>query len=136
MSYNVVVGVAAGCEGGRAHSFSSQHRKPYGFRPTKLFVFGDSYADTGNIRKSIGGSWKEPYGITFPGKPAGRFSDGRVLTDYIGNITSLIFFFSLFSLRMKLHHFFSSALSFHFIHLFFFFWYKQISLTFFNHVPQ
>lgn len=52
--------------------------------PTKLFVFGDSYADTGNIRKGLANSWKDPYGVTFPGKPAGRFSDGRVLTDYIG----------------------------------------------------
>ncbi|TKY62006.1 GDSL esterase/lipase [Spatholobus suberectus] len=52
-------------------------------RPTRLFVFGDSYADTGNIRKGVANSWKDPYGITFPGKPAGRFSDGRVLTDYI-----------------------------------------------------
>ncbi|RDX76334.1 GDSL esterase/lipase, partial [Mucuna pruriens] len=52
-------------------------------RLTKLFVFGDSYADTGNIQKSVANSWKDPYGITFPGKPAGRFSDGRVLTDFI-----------------------------------------------------
>jgi phospholipase/lecithinase/hemolysin len=50
---------------------------------TKLFVFGDSYADTGNIKRGFASSWKNPYGITFPGKPAGRFSDGRVLTDYI-----------------------------------------------------
>ncbi|KAK4281633.1 hypothetical protein QN277_013101 [Acacia crassicarpa] len=49
----------------------------------KLFVFGDSYADTGNIRRGLSKVWKEPYGTTFPGKPAGRFSDGRVLTDYI-----------------------------------------------------
>ena len=55
----------------------------------KLFVFGDSYVDTGNTRIDQPGSWKNPYGITFPGKPAGRFSDGRVLTDYIG--TSLSF---------------------------------------------
>ncbi|XP_055812276.1 GDSL esterase/lipase At5g03610-like isoform X1 [Solanum dulcamara] len=55
----------------------------YGFKPTKLFVFGDSYADTGNNRKSVANSWKQPYGVTFPGKPAGRFSDGRVLTDYL-----------------------------------------------------
>ncbi|ERN13089.1 GDSL esterase/lipase At5g03610 [Amborella trichopoda] len=48
-----------------------------------LFVFGDSYADTGNFRKSVSPSWKQPYGITFPGKPAGRFSDGRVLTDFL-----------------------------------------------------
>ncbi|XVF41330.1 hypothetical protein PTKIN_Ptkin01aG0271800 [Pterospermum kingtungense] len=50
-----------------------------------LFVFGDSYVDTGNWRKSMGSSWKEPYGSTFPGKPAGRFSDGLVLTDYIAS---------------------------------------------------
>ncbi|XP_077230759.1 GDSL esterase/lipase At5g03610-like [Tasmannia lanceolata] len=49
----------------------------------KLFVFGDSYADTGNLRKLDSRSWKEPYGITFPGKPSGRWSDGRVLTDYL-----------------------------------------------------
>lgn len=48
-----------------------------------LFVFGDSYVDTGNTRKDAPGSWKEPYGITFPGEPTGRFSDGRVLTDYV-----------------------------------------------------
>ncbi|GAU23535.1 hypothetical protein TSUD_40140 [Trifolium subterraneum] len=54
----------------------------------KLFVFGDSYVDTGNFLNSP--SYKLPYGITFPGKPAGRFSDGRVLTDYIGKL-----FFSL-----------------------------------------
>lgn len=54
--------------------------------PTKLFVFGDSYADTGNIGRDVSKSWKDPYGLTFPGKPAGRFSDGRVLTDYIGTL--------------------------------------------------
>ncbi|CAI9296218.1 unnamed protein product [Lactuca saligna] len=52
----------------------------------KLFVFGDSYADTGNWPKSYGGAWGKPYGITFPGTPSGRFSDGRVLTDYIAAI--------------------------------------------------
>ncbi|XP_048442447.1 GDSL esterase/lipase At5g03610-like [Pyrus x bretschneideri] len=55
----------------------------------KLFVFGDSYADTGNVGKSVSPSWKEPYGITFPGKPAGRFSDGRVLTDYLAQFLGI-----------------------------------------------
>nr|GMC61584.1 GDSL esterase/lipase At5g03610-like [Ipomoea batatas] len=51
---------------------------------TKLFVFGDSYADTGNTPPIDGFEcWVEPYGITFPCKPSGRFSDGRVLTDFI-----------------------------------------------------
>ncbi|KAK4481172.1 hypothetical protein RD792_012053 [Penstemon davidsonii] len=53
-------------------------------KPMKIFVFGDSYADTGNVRN--GSSWKEPYGITFPGKPAGRFSDGHVYTDYFAKL--------------------------------------------------
>ncbi|CAL0326748.1 unnamed protein product [Lupinus luteus] len=51
--------------------------------PKKLFVFGDSYCDTGNIKKALANSWKYPYGITFPGKPVGRFSDGRVFADYL-----------------------------------------------------
>ncbi|KAL3520869.1 hypothetical protein ACH5RR_019018 [Cinchona calisaya] len=52
----------------------------------KLFVFGDSYADTGNWPKSTAAiCWKNPYGMTFPGKPSGRFSDGRILTDYLAS---------------------------------------------------
>ncbi|XP_028786000.1 GDSL esterase/lipase At5g03610-like [Neltuma alba] len=58
-----------------------------GFHGTKLFVFGDSYVDTGNFLRS--GSYKPPNGITFPGKPAGRFSDGRVLTDYIASFLGI-----------------------------------------------
>lgn len=50
----------------------------------KLFVFGDSYVDTGNWPKSMSSSWQEPYGYTYPGYPSGRFSDGLVLTDFIG----------------------------------------------------
>ncbi|RWR83439.1 GDSL esterase/lipase [Cinnamomum micranthum f. kanehirae] len=55
----------------------------------KLFVFGDSYADTGNSRKISASSWKPPYGITFPGKPSGRFSDGRVLTDFLAKFQGI-----------------------------------------------
>lgn len=76
-----------GVQGSASHHHHSHggHRGLYGgFRPRTLFVFGDSYADTGNNRKSVANSWKVPYGVTFPGKPAGRFSDGRVLTDYLG----------------------------------------------------
>ncbi|KAI9119621.1 hypothetical protein K1719_009497 [Acacia pycnantha] len=62
-----------------------------GISEKKLFVFGDSYVDTGNFLNSL--AFKPPYGVTFPGKPAGRFCDGRVLSDYIAafmNITSPI----------------------------------------------
>ncbi|CAF2041183.1 unnamed protein product [Brassica napus] len=48
----------------------------------KLFVFGDSYADTGNTKTTDKGAWAFPYGITYPGKPSGRFSDGHISTDF------------------------------------------------------
>ncbi|XP_034705230.1 GDSL esterase/lipase At5g03610-like isoform X1 [Vitis riparia] len=51
---------------------------------TKLFVFGDSYVDTGN-RNFTASSWNEPYGITYPGRPAGHFSDGHVFSEYIAS---------------------------------------------------
>ncbi|XP_078434486.1 GDSL esterase/lipase At5g03610-like isoform X2 [Wolffia australiana] len=55
----------------------------------KLFVFGDSYADTGNIAKMFSPAWKPPYGVTFPKKPSGRFSDGRVLPDYVASFLGI-----------------------------------------------
>ncbi|XP_020229726.1 GDSL esterase/lipase At5g03610 [Cajanus cajan] len=61
-------------------------KKTYGVldnNPLKLFVFGDSYVDTGNFVHSE--SYKVPNGITFPGTPAGRFSDGHVLTDFFAS---------------------------------------------------
>lgn len=58
-----------------------------------LFAFGDSYADTGNLQ-SDSVSWKSPYGLTFPGEPSGRFSDGRVLTDYIGMFMHINYMYS------------------------------------------
>uniref|UniRef100_A0ACD5XW00 Uncharacterized protein n=1 Tax=Avena sativa TaxID=4498 RepID=A0ACD5XW00_AVESA len=51
-----------------------------------LWVFGDSYADTGNLGdlgRELTHAWYDPYGETFPRRPAGRFSDGRVLTDFV-----------------------------------------------------
>ncbi|KAM7265125.1 hypothetical protein ACFE04_002808 [Oxalis oulophora] len=55
---------------------------------TKLFVFGDSYVDAGNWDvPSL--SWLPPYGMTFPGKPSGRFSDGKVLSDFIAEFLGI-----------------------------------------------
>ena len=56
----------------------------------ELWVFGDSYADTGNLGnlgRELTHAWYDPYGKTFPRRPAGRFSDGRVLTDFVGKPT-------------------------------------------------
>nr|GMD44446.1 GDSL esterase/lipase At5g03610-like [Ipomoea batatas] len=79
----LTIGNPAGVHASDAGYNDSKKNGINGFRPTKLFVFGDSYSDTGNFRKIESFSWKQPYGITFPGKPFGRFSDGRVLPDYI-----------------------------------------------------
>ncbi|KAL3534279.1 hypothetical protein ACH5RR_002740 [Cinchona calisaya] len=73
-------------EGGHAVVVAARYHKhpnkTESFQAKKLFVFGDSYADTGNS-DSNASSWKQPYGITFPGHPSGRYSDGRLLTDYV-----------------------------------------------------
>ncbi|XP_010490848.1 PREDICTED: GDSL esterase/lipase At5g03610-like isoform X1 [Camelina sativa] len=59
-------------------------KQQYSYGSTKLFAFGDSYVDTGNIKKQEAVvPWAFPYGNTYPGTPSGRFSDGRVSTDYL-----------------------------------------------------
>ncbi|KAK4749931.1 hypothetical protein SAY87_027380 [Trapa incisa] len=62
---------------------SYMDRRVFAFQPTKMFVFGDSYADTGNTWKNESTAWKVPYGFTYPGKPSGRWSSGHILTDYL-----------------------------------------------------
>ncbi|KAH9311135.1 hypothetical protein KI387_026170, partial [Taxus chinensis] len=57
-----------------------------------LFVFGDSYADTGNhdpYNASINEAWRRPYGINWPGYPAGRYSSGKIQTDRWAEILGL-----------------------------------------------
>ncbi|MCO5611570.1 hypothetical protein L7F22_065823 [Adiantum nelumboides] len=68
------------------------HYDVEGARPPALYVFGDSYADTGNHDKQnpqVWQPWKIPYGSTWPGNPSGRYSDGFVLTDFIAKFLNL-----------------------------------------------
>jgi hypothetical protein len=54
-----------------------------------LFIFGDSFFEAGNnnyIRNAFGRANFWPYGETFFKYPTGRFSDGRVIPDFIGKI--------------------------------------------------
>lgn len=63
-----------------------------GAKPSALFVFGDSYADTGNHNPYIpvlNRPWKLPYGSTWPGEGTGRYSDGKVFTDYFAAFLGL-----------------------------------------------
>ena len=53
---------------------------------TSLFVFGDSLFDVGNnnyINTTARANYF-PYGETYFHYPTGRFSDGRVIPDFIG----------------------------------------------------
>nr|GEW32734.1 GDSL esterase/lipase At5g45950-like [Tanacetum cinerariifolium] len=54
-----------------------------------VFVFGDSSVDPGNNNglKTDAKSNFPPYGMDFfSGHPTGRFSNGRLATDYIGKV--------------------------------------------------
>lgn len=54
---------------------------------TSIFSVGDSIADTGNFLISVGSNSSHianwPYGETFFHQPTGRFSDGRLIIDFI-----------------------------------------------------
>jgi hypothetical protein len=54
-----------------------------------IISFGDSIADTGNLlglsdHNNLPMSAFPPYGETFFHHPTGRFSDGRLIIDFIG----------------------------------------------------
>lgn len=54
-----------------------------------IFNFGDSNSDTGAISAAFGQA-PPPNGITFFHTPAGRFSDGRLIIDFIGNLNQAV----------------------------------------------
>ncbi|TKY73734.1 GDSL esterase/lipase [Spatholobus suberectus] len=56
-----------------------------------MFVFGDSLVDNGNNNhlNSLAKANFAPYGIDFSEGPTGRFSNGKTLTDILGEIIGL-----------------------------------------------
>lgn len=59
-----------------------------------LFIFGDSIYDPGNnnyINRTGASANYWPYGMTFFKHPTGRFSDGRLISDFIGKSIWYIF---------------------------------------------
>lgn len=57
-----------------------------------IFNFGDSNSDTGGLAASFVAP-KPPNGETYFHRPNGRFSDGRLIVDFIGNV---VFYFNIF----------------------------------------
>jgi len=62
-----------------------------------IFNFGDSNSDTGGLAASILAP-KPPYGDTYFHRPVGRFSDGRLIIDFMGTHNLV------FHLYFNLHH--------------------------------
>jgi len=57
-----------------------------------IFNFGASHADTGGLAASFPfAAPKPPSGDTFFHRPAGRFCDGRLIIDFIGNVHYFLF---------------------------------------------
>ncbi|KAK4486128.1 hypothetical protein RD792_008796 [Penstemon davidsonii] len=67
---------------------------PFPFK--KIYAFGDSYTDTGNTKTSTGPTAfnyvsNPPYGETFFHHPTNRYSDGRIIIDFVAEALSLPF---------------------------------------------
>ncbi|XP_008812183.1 GDSL esterase/lipase At1g31550-like [Phoenix dactylifera] len=60
---------------------------------TSIFSFGDSLADTGNLLHDVGKNnihvGRLPYGETYFRRPTGRFSDGRLVVDFLAQAMGL-----------------------------------------------
>ncbi|KAG8388058.1 hypothetical protein BUALT_Bualt02G0085700 [Buddleja alternifolia] len=62
----------------------------------KIYAFGDSYTDTGNTKTSTGPTAfnyvsNPPYGVTYFHHPTNRYSDGRIVIDFVAEALSLPF---------------------------------------------
>lgn len=60
----------------------------------KIYAFGDSFTDTGNTKSVTGPTGfghvsNPPYGITFFHRPTDRYSDGRLVIDFVAETLSL-----------------------------------------------
>ncbi|VFQ81625.1 unnamed protein product [Cuscuta campestris] len=80
----VLIAIAYGLLLGR--SLGAGPQKKYG----SIISFGDSLADTGNkITFTSSQASRRPYGMNFPGGPTGRFSNGRLIVDFIAQSMGL-----------------------------------------------
>ena len=81
------------------HAHAHDFKTPKNTSITSIFIFGDSTVDPGNndYVKTLFRSNFLPYGIDFPNHtPTGRFTNGRLPTDFIGiiNYYFLPFYFA------------------------------------------
>ncbi|KAM4115436.1 hypothetical protein ACJW30_04G149900 [Castanea mollissima] len=76
-------------------SSSSAATETHPSRPfKKIYAFGDSFTDTGNTKTATGPTGfghvsNPPYGTTFFHHPTNRYSDGRLVIDFVAETLSL-----------------------------------------------
>lgn len=75
------------------NSNNTQNKASHNIYPVPLYVFGDSLYDTGMALHVDKGPAADsyPYGETYFKRPAGRFSDGRLIPDFIAQFANLPF---------------------------------------------
>ncbi|CAK9151027.1 unnamed protein product [Ilex paraguariensis] len=61
---------------------------PFNFSYPAVFNFGDSNSDTGGLAAGIAFPVGPPNGQTYFLKPSGRFCDGRLIIDFLSNVSS------------------------------------------------
>jgi hypothetical protein len=82
------------------------HASKIDYRSNKykaLFIFGDSFLDAGNNNyintTSLDQANFLPYGETYFKFPTGRFSDGRLISDFIGKMC--IFYILVYTYKIQ-----------------------------------
>jgi hypothetical protein len=75
-----------------------------------IFNFGDSNSDTGGLSAAFG-QVRPPNGITFFHTPAGRYCDGRLVIDFLGNQIKHLFMFFIPLVKNKIKILCSSSCS-------------------------
>lgn len=103
VTFLVVVLISTTCE-------ADQSKLPKKKLVASLFIFGDSILDAGNnnyintTTLDQANFW--PYGETFFKYPTGRFSDGRLVSDFMGEVLILqIFLLCLYLLVVQFFFF-------------------------------
>lgn len=67
------------------------------FNYPAIFNFGDSNSDTGGlVSAGIGEPLDLPNGATYFHKPSGRFCDGRLIIDFLCNVSSISYTHTFF----------------------------------------
>lgn len=101
VTFLLVVLISTTCE-------ADQSKLPKKKLVASLFIFGDSILDAGNnnyintTTLDQANFW--PYGETFFKYPTGRFSDGRLVSDFMGEVLILqIFLLCLYLLVVQIH---------------------------------